>query len=161
MRSKCHIFSENFTSLAALARSSGSMELPIGGSGGLLSVLRQLALSKCFFVIVLQLFCCVTLSIIGLLDSETITSISFISLHSAQYWTLNRPSGHSYKMVATSLKITPLQTTFKTVQEVQICHPQICHLGIMIILRWRQMRFNRCRKTPSQSFLYLTKSRNS
>ena len=46
------------------------------------------------------------------------------------------------------------------IKRVQICHPKLCHFGIWIILSWWQLRINRCRKTPSQSFLYLTKSRN-
>ena len=46
------------------------------------------------------------------------------------------------------------------IKRVQICHPKLCHFGIWIILSWCQLRINRCRNIPSQSFPYLTKSRH-
>lgn len=44
-------------------------------------------------------------------------------------------------------------------EEVQSMPPQTCHVNTKIIWSYRYLRFSRCRKKPSQSFPYLTKSR--
>lgn len=43
---------------------------------------------------------------------------------------------------------------------IRICHPSLCYFSIGIILSWRQLRINKCRKN-SLPFLYQPKTRHT
>lgn len=60
---------------------------------------------------------------------------------------------HQKYIKTQNYKDPKLQNTFKG---TRMCHPKRCHCGLRMTLNWRQIRINRGRPEPSQSFAYLT-----
>ena len=62
-------------------------------------------------------------------------------------------SSHFIALVPSSLKWGKMPCLF--VMGIRTCYPQICHSGILIILKRRQLRNSKCKKSPLPYLFYL------